>query len=57
MINNPEEAIDDWIESGVKRIIIHYESTDKHKEIIEKVKRAGLEIGLAINPENFDRSD
>jgi len=51
MINNPEEAIDDWIESGVKRIIIHYESTDKHKEIIEKVKRAGLEIGLAINPE------
>ncbi len=51
MINNPEEMIDDWINSGLKRIIIHYEATNKHKEIIEKVKEARLEIGLAINPE------
>jgi len=51
MINNPEEMIDDWINSGLKRIIIHYEATNKHKEIIEKVKETRLEIGLAINPE------
>ena len=51
MINNPEEFINDWIESSVKRIIIHYESTDKHKEIIERIKASGLETGLAINPE------
>lgn len=51
MIQNPEDYIDDWISSGVKRIIFHYESTDKHKEIIEKIKQAKLEIGIAINPE------
>ena len=51
MVKNPEEVIDDWIESGVQRIIFHYESTDKHQEIIERVKKAGLEVGIAINPE------
>ncbi len=51
MINDPEEVIDQWIKSGVKRIIFHYEATDKHQEIIEKIKKSGLEVGLAINPE------
>jgi len=40
MIQNPEENIDDWIESGVKRIIIHFESTDQPKEAIERIKKA-----------------
>jgi len=51
MIKNPEEYIDDWIESGVRRIIFHFESTEQHKEIIEKIKNAGLGVGLALNPE------
>lgn len=51
MIKNPEEHLDEWIDSGVERIIFHYTSTKKHKEIIEKIKKAGLQVGLAINPE------
>ena len=51
MIENPEESIDEWIESGIKRIIFHYEATQQPKEIIEKIKKAGLGAGLAINPE------
>ncbi|MFH1461277.1 MAG: ribulose-phosphate 3-epimerase [Patescibacteria group bacterium] len=51
MVKQPEEVIDDWLDSGVKRIIFHYEATDKHKEIIDKIKKAGLEVGIAINPE------
>lgn len=51
MVQNPESCIGDWIDSGAKRIIFHYESTDQHKEIIRKIKQAGLEVGLAINPE------
>lgn len=51
MIEEPENYIDEWIKSGVKRIIFHYEATDKHREIIEKIKKAGLEVGLALNPE------
>ncbi|MBL7053431.1 MAG: ribulose-phosphate 3-epimerase [Candidatus Portnoybacteria bacterium] len=50
MVQNPENIIDDWIKSGVQRIIFHYESTDKHGEIIERIKQAGLQVGLAINP-------
>jgi len=51
MVNHPEEVIDKWIESGVKRIIFHYKATDKHGEILAKIKKAGLEAGLALNPE------
>lgn len=49
MIWEPEHTIHDWMESGVKRIIFHYESTHKRKEIIEQVKKAGLEVGMAID--------
>lgn len=51
MIAKPEEHIDDWIKVGVKRIIFHFESTEKIKESIKKIKKAGLGVGLAINPE------
>lgn len=51
MIDRPEARLDNWIASGVKRIIFHYESTDKHRKIIKEIKQAGLKVGLAINPE------
>lgn len=51
MVENPEEVIDDWIESGVKRIIVHCESTERLYKIVEKIQKAGLEAGIAINPE------
>ena len=51
MIKEPEKYIDQWINSGVKRIIFHIEATDKIKEVIDQVKQAGLGVGLAINPE------
>ncbi len=50
MVANPEEVIVDWIDSGVKRIIVHFESTSHLKDVVDKIKLAGLEVGLAINP-------
>ena len=54
MIMEPWKFIDEWIESGAKRIIVHYESfaghLDKISEIADKVKNAGLEFSIAINP-------
>ncbi|MFH1460886.1 MAG: ribulose-phosphate 3-epimerase [Patescibacteria group bacterium] len=50
MVEKPEEVIDQWISLWVKRIIVHFESSQELKSIIDKVKSAGLEIGLAINP-------
>ncbi|MFH0852009.1 MAG: ribulose-phosphate 3-epimerase [bacterium] len=49
MISEPEKEIDRWIVSGVKRILIHYESTEKLTEISEKLKAAGMEMGLVLN--------
>ncbi|MBU1289739.1 ribulose-phosphate 3-epimerase [Patescibacteria group bacterium] len=51
MVEKPEDVIDSWIKSGVKRIIIHYEATKKLGEVIKKIQDAGLEASIAINPE------
>ncbi|MBU4082514.1 ribulose-phosphate 3-epimerase, partial [Patescibacteria group bacterium] len=51
MVEKPEDVIDNWIKSGVKRIIIHYEATKKLSEVIKKIQDAGLEASIAINPE------
>lgn len=48
MISQPENQIDRWLASGVKRILIHVESTEKLLEILEKIKKAQLEIGLVL---------
>ncbi|OGZ35154.1 MAG: hypothetical protein A2174_01690 [Candidatus Portnoybacteria bacterium RBG_13_41_18] len=49
MISEPENEIDKWIASGVKRILLHIESTEKLPEILEKIKISGLETGLVLN--------
>ncbi len=50
MIINPENALANWIKSGVKRIILHCEAVADAKEAIKRIKEAGLGVGLAINP-------
>ena len=51
MLDKPEDFIDSWIESGVSRIIFHFEATEDHQKIINQIKSAGLEAGLAVNPD------
>lgn len=51
MIQNPETVIDDWISSGVERIYIHYEATKDHLPILQKIKEAGVEAGIALLPQ------
>jgi ribulose-phosphate 3-epimerase len=51
MIENPEELIEEWIKSRVKRIIVHFESSKEIKKVIERIKKASREVGLAINPQ------
>ena len=50
MIQNPEYIIDKWLQSGVQRIYIHHESTQQHAEILQKIKQAGIESGVALLP-------
>ena len=64
MLENPLDAIDNWIKAEVKRIIVHYEAiceeaarnedndeTDIINFLLEKCSNQGVELGLAINPD------
>lgn len=64
MVENSENAIDDWLKIGVKRIIVHFEAiknsaaknpdndeSDILNFILAKCEANGVELGLAINPE------
>jgi ribulose-phosphate 3-epimerase len=51
MIQNPEEAVDDWLKV-VDRVIVHFESKISDLTgLIRKIHNGGKQIGLAINPE------
>ena len=50
MVNKPENIIDGWLNSPVRRVLLHYEST-KHAQIeklIEKILASGKEAGIAL---------
>lgn len=57
MVSKPERVIEDWIALGVRRIIVHIESTKKMQDIIDLVReKTGekgstwrVELGIAIN--------
>lgn len=51
MIENPEAVIENWVLSGVKRIILSLEAISGGKLPLLSNKSSNFEIGLAINPE------
>ena len=53
MVVEPEKAIEQWFVEPVKRIIVQLEAVKDTDFIIQKCREAGIEIGIAINPETF----
>lgn len=53
MIENPVKTVKEWLHkiSTVKRAIIHSEIKADLSESISQIKKLGIEVGLAINPE------
>jgi ribulose-phosphate 3-epimerase len=51
MVLHPENCLEDFHRAGARRIIFHYEATPVPEEIIRKVRKLGMEAGLAVNPE------
>lgn len=51
MVAHPLEWIDDLRKAGFERVIFHYESKDDIAECIKKIKQAGMEVGIALNPD------
>ncbi|MBU2102416.1 MAG: ribulose-phosphate 3-epimerase [Candidatus Omnitrophota bacterium] len=50
MVNKPLEYLDVFKNFGAHKIIFHFEIDEDHRAIIQAIKGAGLEAGLAINP-------
>ncbi len=51
MVLHPEDCLEDFQRAGAQRIVFHYEATSVPGEIIKKIKKLGMEAGLAVNPE------
>jgi len=51
MVDYPSCEIIPFKEAGVKRFIFHFEAKENPEEVIEKIKKENMEVGLAINPE------
>ena len=50
MVNNPEDFIDTFKTAGADFYNFHIESTLHAHRIIQKIKKAGMKPGIAINP-------
>ncbi len=49
MIQNPEEVIGAYVESGVKDVVVHLESTTNFQKILSLKNELGFRLGLSIN--------
>ena len=51
MVEQPESYLEDFVRTGARKVIFHYEATSSPRAVISGARELGLEIGLAINPE------
>jgi len=51
MVSNPLGWVEDLKKAGFKRIVFHFESQDPIGDVITAIKKAGMEVGIAINPD------
>lgn len=50
MVSNPEQWIDDFKKAGADQYTFHLEATQNVAEVIQKVKEAGMRVGVSIKP-------
>ena len=50
MIVEPEKYIEDFSKAGADIIVFHYEATNNHKDVIDKIHSLGKKAGMSIKP-------
>ncbi len=50
MIDKPENAIDNYLDTESDYLVFHIEATTKAQEIINKIKAKGKKVGISIKP-------
>jgi len=51
MVLKPERYFEDFRRAGAKKVVFHYEATDRPDEVIALARKTGMGVGLAVNPE------
>jgi ribulose-phosphate 3-epimerase len=51
MALHPEDHLEDFHRAGAKKIVFHFEATPTPRIVIRIIKKLGMRVGLAINPE------
>ena len=50
MIENPEHYVDAYVEAGANFITVHPEATSHIHSVLQKIHKAGVKTGIALNP-------
>ncbi|CAG8490550.1 11343_t:CDS:2 [Diversispora eburnea] len=50
MVSNPEKWVDDFAKAGASLYNFHIEATDKPLELIERIRKSGMKVGIAVKP-------
>lgn len=51
MIVQPEKYVTRFCEAGAQMLTFHLEATEQPLEVIEKIRAAGVKVGISINPD------
>ncbi|MFN7960360.1 MAG: ribulose-phosphate 3-epimerase [Thermoanaerobaculia bacterium] len=50
MVANPDRLLADYLKAGAKRVAVHWEATLHLDQTLGRIRQAGAEAGVAINP-------
>ena len=50
MITNPQQYIETFAKAGADLIIVHYEVCPHLHSVIQQIRKAGKQVGVALNP-------
>jgi ribulose-phosphate 3-epimerase len=51
MVLHPESCLADFHRAGAEKIVFHYEAAPEPEKIIRQIRKLGIKVGLAVNPE------
>jgi ribulose-phosphate 3-epimerase len=50
MVTNPEQWVEDFAKAGASGYTFHIEATNDPTSLIEKIRTAGMKVGIALRP-------
>ena len=51
MVLHPEDCVAEFRRAGAQKIVFHYEAAPEPEKIIRQIRKLGIKVGLAVNPE------